>query len=179
MRDLVYDVAVSVDGFICRPDGNIDDFVPDGPHVDDYRARLQTYDTVVMGRRTYEFGYQYGLAPGGRAYPHMDHFVFSTSLHFEHDHDLNIVSEGASEVVRDLKEQPGSEIYLCGGSILAGLLLGEQLIDRLILKVNPVLIGEGLRLFASQAAARLHRTNTKHYENGVVLAEYDLVYERP
>lgn len=177
MRDLVYDVAVSVDGFICRWDGGIQDFDPDGPHVVDYRTRLNGYDTVIMGRRTYEFGYQYGLAPGSRAYPHMEHYVFSSSLEFDHEHQLNIVAEGAAAVVRDLKERAGSEIYLCGGSVFAGSLLQEQLIDRLVLKVNPIVIGEGLPLFSSSARARLKCTATKRYENGVLLAEYDVVYE--
>lgn len=177
MRDLVYDVAVSVDGFICRADGDIQDFVAEGPHASDYRARLASYDTVVMGRRTYEFGYQYGIAPGSRAYPHMEHYVFSSSLRFDHEHQVNIVAEGAGSVIRDLKGRVGSEIYLCGGSVFAGFLLQEQLIDRLVLKVNPVVIGEGLRLFSTPARARLKCTGTKRYENGVVLAEYDVVYE--
>ena len=145
-------------------------------HVDDYLARLATYDTVVMGRSTYEVGYQYGLEPGRRAYPHMEHFVFSSTLRFDHDHQLNIISADAGEAVRQLKQQPGADIYLCGGSIFAGYLLQEQLIDRLVLKVNPVILGEGLQVFASPTSAGLHCTDSKRYENGVLLAEYDVVY---
>lgn len=178
MRELVYDVAISIDGFIGRSDGNCEDFISDGPHVEDYRARLGTYDTVVMGRKTYEFGYQYGLTPGSRAYPHMEHFIFSSTLRFEHDHQLSIVSAGAAEVIRDLKRQYGSEIYLCGGSIFAGFAFHEQLIDRLILKVNPIVIGEGLRMFSSPARARPQCKSSKRYENGVVLSEYQVIYEK-
>lgn len=177
MRDLVYDVAVSIDGFICRLDGGIQDFVPDGPHVTDYQARLARYDTVVMGRKTYEFGYQYGLEPGTRAYPHMDHYVFSSSLRFDHPHQLKIVAESAGAVVRDLKERSGSDIYLCGGSVFAGCLLKERLIDRLVLKINPVVLGEGLPLFSCRAQVNLKCTSTKKYDNGVLLAQYDVVYE--
>lgn len=176
MRKLTYDVAVSLDGFICRPDGNIGDFVPDGPHVDDYRARLEAYDTVVMGRRTYEFGYAFGLVPGKRAYPHMDHYVISSTLRFEHEHELKIVRDDAAAVVRALKEGEGSDIYLCGGSRLAGALLDARLIDRLVVKLNPFVMGEGRPLFSSAASARLAGTFTKRYENGVVLAGYDVVY---
>ena len=177
MRDLVYDVAVSIDGFICRSNGGIQDFVPDGPHVTDYRDRLAGYDTVVMGRKTYEFGYQYGLEPGTRAYSHMDHYVFSSSLQFEHPHQLNIVAEGAGAVVSDLKGRPGSDIYLCGGSVFAGSLLQEQLIDRLVVKVNPFVMGEGLPLFSCPARVSLRCSSTKRYDNGVILAEYDVLYE--
>lgn len=176
MRELVYDVAVSIDGFICRPDGSVDDFVQTGPHVDDYQAGLESYDTVVMGRRTYEFGYQYGLTPGSRAYPHMEHYVFSSSLEFEHEHDLNIVASGGADVIRDLKEEDGAAIYLCGGSDFAGFLIQEQLIDRLVLKVNPVMVGDGLRMFSSAARTRLQCTDSKLYGNGVVLSRYDVIY---
>ena len=176
MRDLVYDVAVSVDGFICGPGGGIQGFVPDGPHVMDYQDRLSGYETVVMGRKTYEFGYQYGLEPGARAYAHMEHYVFSSSLRFERPHQVNIVAEGAGAVVRGLKDRPGSDIYLCGGSVFAGHLLQEQLVDRLVLKVNPFVMGEGLPLFSSPARASLRFLSTKRYDNGVLLAEYQVVY---
>ena len=175
MRPIVYDVAISVDGFICRRDGSIEDFTPDGPHVDDYQARLEAYETVVMGRRTYEFGYRYGLAPGARAYPHMDHFVFSSSLEFDHAHEINIVADRAADVVRDLKRQDGAAIYLCGGGGFAGFLLQHGLIDRLVLKVNPVIIGDGVPLFECAVRANLRCTGARRYDNGVVLVEYDVL----
>ena len=80
MRELIYDVAMTVDGFICHTDGSADGFVPEGEHLTEYLARLETYDTVVMGRKTYEFGYQFGLEPGKRAYAHMAHYIFSDGL---------------------------------------------------------------------------------------------------
>jgi len=177
MRSLTYDVATSLDGFICHLDGSIDGFVPDGPHDDDYLERLRSYDTVVMGRRTYEFGYAYGLVPSNRAYPHMDHVVFSSTLAFEHRHELHIVADEAEDVVRELKGGMGSKIYLCGGSRIAGALLEAKLIDRLLLKVNPFVMGDGLPLFSSATTVRLLSTGITRYENGVILAEYDIAYD--
>lgn len=64
MRRLVYHVATSLDNFIAREDGSTPGFVAEGQHVTEYLETLQTYDTILMGRATYEAGYQYGVEPG-------------------------------------------------------------------------------------------------------------------
>ena len=64
MRKIIYYVATSLDGFISGTSGDIDGFVLGGEGVDQYLEDLQAFDTVIMGKNTYEFGYQYGLKPG-------------------------------------------------------------------------------------------------------------------
>lgn len=64
MRKITYYVAISLDGFIAGPDGDISGFVQQGEGVNQYLQDLQAFDTVIMGRKTYEFGYAYGLQPG-------------------------------------------------------------------------------------------------------------------
>ena len=78
----------------------------------------------------------------------------------------------ALATVRELKRQPGRDIYLCGGGDLAGALLPE--IDRLILKRNPVVLGDGIRLFgATEFTTRLFRlVGSRAFESGVVIEEY-------
>ncbi|MEM9360868.1 MAG: deaminase, partial [Pseudomonadota bacterium] len=71
MQPIVYDIAISLDGFIAGPGGDISQFDSGGPVVRDYEERLQAYAAAIMGRQTYEFGYQYGLRPGQNPYPHM------------------------------------------------------------------------------------------------------------
>ena len=77
MRNIVYYVAVSLDGFIAGPDGDITGFVAGGSGIDQYLKDLKAFDTVIMGRKTYEFGYKFGLKPGEPAYPHTKHYIFS------------------------------------------------------------------------------------------------------
>ena len=57
MRQLIYDIAASIDGFIADPDGNADCFLQEGDHMKAYFKRLESYDTVIMGRATYEPGW--------------------------------------------------------------------------------------------------------------------------
>jgi dihydrofolate reductase len=132
---------------------------------------------VLMGRRTYEAGYAYGLKPGDKPYPHMDHYVISTSLQLPTRAGLHVVAKDPERVIRELRAAPGSDIYLCGGSDLAGWMLERELIDRVVIKLNPVLLGRGLSPFARRAPrARLQQTDLRSYANGVVLLRYDVAY---
>ena len=67
----------------------------------------------------------------------------------------------------------GKDIWLCGGGELAGYLLNEGLIDKLTVKVNPIVFGSGRKLFSgSNKNTGLTHKSSKTYENGVVLNEY-------
>ena len=174
MRNICYHVAVTLDGFIARQDGSIDGFPHEGDHVEDYNKALLEYDTVIMGRKTYEFGYAFGLKPGERAYPNMEHWIFSKTIDFAPYDGVNLVREDWLGVVDKLRAADGHDIYLCGGSIFAGWLLSEGRIDRLKLKLNPVAFGSGVPLFAGHQSdiINFELVNTKPYQSGVVLNEY-------
>lgn len=179
MRRLVYHVAATVDNFIARTDGSIRGFLPDGEHIPHYLEQLKSYDTVVMGRATYEFGYQFGMKPGDKPYPHMEHYIFSGSLKFDEPTDpgIHVVADDPEITVKMLKQKPGSDIYLCGGAKLAGYLLAKALIDRLIIKLNPVLFGEGIPLFnIKEKVTELELKDARTYKSGVVLLTYDIKY---
>jgi dihydrofolate reductase len=172
MREIIYDVATSLDGFIAGPGDDIAGFVAEGDHVAAYQARLASYGTAIMGRRTYEFGYRFGLVPGARAWPHMDHHVFSRSLVLPGD-AVEVVRGAWRERLEALRGTPGRPIYLCGGGVFAGWLAAEGLIDRLRLKINPVVLGGGLPLFAGLTAPlALRPVGLTAHASGVTLAEF-------
>jgi dihydrofolate reductase len=86
---------------------------------------------------------------------------------------VTLVSENAATVVRRLKEQEGRGIYLCGGGTLAATLLAEGLIDQIVLKLNPFVMGTGIPLFGGVVPqSNLERTSCKIYENGVLFLHY-------
>lgn len=179
MRKLVYDIATTLDNFISHHDGNVDGFVPEGEHVVEYLERLKGYDTVVMGRNTYEWGYRMGLAPGAAPYPNMKHYVFSRTLRFENS-PVTIVDRDELAVIERLKREEGTDIYLCGGGNFAGTLLDHGLIDQLVIKQNPLVYGSGVRLFGdSTRQVDLKLVSCKPYDTGVVLLRYDLLYAAP
>lgn len=177
MRNIIYYVASSLDGYISGPGGDISGFVAGGSGVEQYLRDLQEFDTVIMGRNTYEFGFKYGLVPGTAAYPHMRNIVFSSTLHYETPGpglEVYPLDEG---LIRDLKSTPGTDIYLCGGGDLAGWLLDRQLIDVLKVKLNPLVLGEGVPLFgASATAAGLELESAGAYDHGLHILTYRLRY---
>jgi dihydrofolate reductase len=172
-------VATSLDHYIAHEDGSIGGFIPEGDHIPAYLAHLQEYDTVIMGRRTYEFGYAFGLEPGQPAYPHMQHYIFSKSLEVpDVSEKVNLVAEDQLAFIHSLKAGSGSDIYLCGGGVFAGWLLDEGLIDKLRIKLNPALFGRGIPLFGnSQRAVNLILTDTTVYTSGVLLLDYEINYD--
>lgn len=174
MRKLIYLIATSIDGFIAHPDGSINGFLTEGAHADDYVAAIQSYDTILMGRATYTFGYAYGLEPGQRPYHWAENWVFSKSLDFNPAPGLHLSAGDPVETVRKLKQKPGTDIYLCGGGGLAGTLLAGGEIDRLVLKINPIVLGDGIPLFGGQPSlTRFMPTDHKIYDNGVMTVTYD------
>jgi dihydrofolate reductase len=178
MRNISYHVATSVDHYIAHEDGSVGGFLPEGDHIPAYLAHLQEYDTVIMGRHTYEFGYAFGLEPGQPAYPHMQHYIFSKSIQLpDVSEKVEVVAHNQLEMIRTLKAGEGSDIYLCGGGQFAGWLLDHGLIDKLRIKLNPSVFGRGIPLFGdSRRDVALALTDTTVYESGVLLLDYELRY---
>ena len=165
MRKVKYYVACSVDGFIARKDGSFNDFVFEGEVVNDYIESFKLFDIVLMGRKTYEVGLKEGKT---NPYPMMKSYVFSRSMKQSPD-------ENVRELVKSLKNEAAKDIYLCGGANLATMLFAENLIDEIILKINPFVMGSGIPLFGEVIKpTALKLTNSKIYESGVVLLHYQV-----
>jgi dihydrofolate reductase len=100
-------------------------------------------DTVLMGRKTYEFA----LKQGTTHYPGARNIVFSRTLTATQDAPVEIVAEEPAEFVRRMKKQAGKGICVMGGGLLAKSLLEADLIDEVVLNIHPVLLGSGIALF--------------------------------
>lgn len=133
-------------------------------------APNQRFDTVLMGRVTYDVGAAVGLTS---PYPHLAQYVFSRSMQRSADPQVTLVSSDALPFVRSLKQRPGSDIWLCGGGKLAADLFSE--IDELILKINPLVFGQGRPLFARGVTPTLMSLiERKAYDSGYVRMHYAL-----
>ena len=188
MRKLVYYVACSLDGFIAHHDGSHDGFSDDRDYMADLIATFpetfpghfrdvlgigadnQWFDVVLMGRKTYEVGLSAGVTS---PYPHLKQYLFSHQMTERPDEQVELVSENAIALVQQLKQEAGKDIWLCGGGNLAASLLAEHLIDQLILKVNPFVMGSGIPLFAGTIqSTQMTLTEQRTYDNGVIRSHY-------
>ncbi|MCE1188196.1 MAG: dihydrofolate reductase family protein [Ignavibacteria bacterium] len=177
MRNIIYYVASSIDGYIAGPKGEVTRFIFNGSGVDKYLADLAGYDTVLMGRNTYEFGYNYGLAPGQPVYPHMEHYIFSNTLYLDKHHSKIHVTPVDLREVDMIKNSGGTDIYLCGGGKLAGWLLAHRKIDYLKLKLNPIILGAGVPLFGTvETGYRLDLIAAESHDHGMQVLTYKFIY---
>lgn len=177
MKKIIYYVAISIDGFIAGPDDDISGFAHHNELVDRYLNDLKNFDTVIMGRRTYEFGYKFGLKPGQPAYPHMHHYIFSKTLRFEDQSDQITICDYDINRINDLKKTSKTDIYLCGGGIFAGWLLNHQIIDVLKIKLNPLILGSGIPLFSGTIKQHaLQLTDSQKFPDGFFIKTYDILY---
>ena len=177
MRNIVYYVGTSLDGFISGPDDDISGFTSTGNGIDQYLNDLQYYDTVIMGRNTYEFGYKFGLKPGELAYPHMEHYIFSDNLKFEKKDNKLYLKKIDLNHIYELRSQKGSDIYLCGGGQFAGWLLENEQITHLKLKLNPFISGKGVKLFGS--STKFYKTeliDSNLYDDGLQIMTFKIIY---
>ncbi|MEC4985905.1 MAG: dihydrofolate reductase family protein [Oscillatoria sp. PMC 1068.18] len=172
MRQLKYYVACSVDGFIAHKNGSFDSFLPEGEQIKDYLESLQSFDTVLMGRKTYEIGLKEGKT---NPYPTLKSYLFSRTMQTSPDEQVELVCDNAALFVSNLKQQTGQDIYLCGGADLATTLFTEKLIDQIILKINPFLMGSGIPLFSGAIQqTQLKLTKSQTYQNGVLFLYYQV-----
>ncbi len=177
MQKIVYYVAASIDGYIEGPGGDISGFVSAGSGLDKYLSDLKSFDTVIMGRKTYEFGYQYGLKPGHKAYEHMEHYIFSKSIVLPDVQEGVHVCEWSVDKVREIKSLAETDIYLCGGGIFAGWCLQNQLIDEVKIKHSPVIYGDGVRLFGNtDLKLSLEVLSREDHDYGMQIVTYRVQY---
>lgn len=173
MQTLCYHVAVTLDGFIARPDHSAPGFPTTGPHVDAYQAQLSRYAAIVMGRRTYEVGYDYGMQPGDLPYGERPHHVFSSTLTLPERPHLHVERGDTLARIDEIKRNAPGEIYLCGGGQFAGHLLAHGRIDILRLKLAPLVYGGGISLFAGfDGMSEWDMIGETNFGNGHMLLEY-------
>ena len=170
MRPVRYQVAVSLDGYIAGPDGEIDWIVPD-PTID-LASIYAGFDTVLLGRRTYDMTRQPGAPgwpPGWRIY------VFSRTLAEAEHPAVTVVSTDAGAAVAALRTEPGRDIWLFGGASLCASLLAAGVVDQVEVAIMPVLLGRGIPLVAPEAPrSRLKLTRSNAYPSGIVSLHYDV-----
>ncbi|WP_054814329.1 dihydrofolate reductase family protein [Nocardia arizonensis] len=192
MRKLTYYVASTIDGFIATDDGMVDFFPVGGDHgpaitaqfpetlptkVREARGitkRNASFDTVLMGRKTHDFGVRTGTSS---PYAHLRQYVVSTTLPESPDPAVQLIPSDPLTKVRQLKRESGLGIWLCGGGELACALLPE--IDQIFLKLYPIVLGHGKPLFGTGSGlpdpARFRVITSRIYEDGVAFLKYSRI----
>jgi len=145
MRKIIYGAGTSLDGYIARLDGSLD-FLHVRPSNYSMGPFFKTIDVALMGRKTYEVGVRMS---GGKFQSHgLPCYIFSRSLPEGERDGAVFVREEPKRFVEELQNKKGKDIWLAGGGELTREFLKEDLVDELYLGIVPVLVGEGIPLFA-------------------------------
>lgn len=169
MRRVRYQVACSLDGYIAGPNDEFDWITPEPSF--DFEALYAQFDTLLMGRRTYEV-----VRASGETFRGKQVIVASRSLRQADYPEVEIVREGLEARVRELRAQPGRDIWLYGGGGLFSQLLAWNLVDTVEPAVIPILLGGGVQLLSPYGIRRRLTLVGHHtYPSGMLLLEYKVL----
>ena len=175
MRKVVLFIAMSLDGYIADTHGGIgwlEGQVSGENDMVSYEDFTQDVDTVIMGANTYRQLIT-ELSPNEWVYSDFTSYVI-THTPKESTNQIKLTDESPCQLVRRLKDQPGKNIWICGGASIVKQLMQADLIDQYYINVIPTILGNGIRLFDTfEKEIRLKLIKTRSY-NGIT----DLVYER-
>lgn len=176
MKKVILYIAVSLDGYIADNQGSVgwikghDDTIGlEGT----FSPFFSNVDTVVMGRKTFD---QIVTSLSCDQWPYTGATTYVLTHHNKTNdtEQIRFKNMDVCQLVEELRQGVGKNIWICGGAEIAGRLIGKNMIDTYHLAVIPVILGSGVRLFGSSAPkTRLTLVETKKY-NGIVEVIYDI-----
>lgn len=160
-------LGASLDGFIAEVDGGLAFLKPFEQEDNGYRAFYGTVDTLLMGRKTYETVLGFG------AWPFSDRRVAVLSRNPMTPRFNELFLAGEPETVLEALATRGARhVYVDGGQAVTQF-LAARCLDTLVVTVVPVVLGTGIRLFAtSPGTHRLTLESARTFVSGMVQLRY-------
>ncbi|HEX5578530.1 MAG TPA: dihydrofolate reductase family protein [Candidatus Limnocylindria bacterium] len=134
-------------------------------------------DALLLGRRTWEIWEPYWPHHDDNPFGHLINvlpkYVPSTTLKGPTWQNTHVIDGDVEEAIRELKAKPGRELQLHGSGVLLRWLLERDLVDELNLRISPVIVGDGLRLFPEQGPSHdLELVESRALPSGVMIQTY-------
>ncbi len=170
-RKLVLYISMSLDGYIATKEDSLEFLSLVEKEGEDYGYHefVQSVDAVMVGRKTYE-----KVISMGYDYPHSDKDVYILTRTAKPSvGNFKFFTDDLVQLVIDLKNKPGKNIYCDGGAEIANELMKNDLVDEYIISVIPILLGDGIKLFKNgRPEQRLELLKSKQYEKGLIQLHY-------
>jgi len=181
MRKLKLQMQMSVDGFVAGPKGQLDWMRREmDPKLLEFIVHLtDTSDTILLGREMTEgfIAYWENVKPESPEYDFAQKMVntpkvvFSNTIKSVKGKNVRVENGPLVDAINALKSQPGKDIVVYGGATFVTSLIENGLIDELNFFVNPIAIGEGLRVFSQRTPLSLVKSVA--YSSGIVVNTYE------
>ncbi len=184
MRKIIVFENVTLEGFMSGPNGEFDWAIQDDEITQNSRDGNYSVDMFLFGRVTYDIMASFWPTPVAQsinpvfanALNNAPKIVFSRTLAKADWQNTRVVKELTKEEILALKQEPGKNMMIFGSGTLVEQLTNLGLIDEYDLMVNPILLGKGKPLFQGiNDRLKLKLANTKTFNNGVVLLQYQSV----
>jgi dihydrofolate reductase len=178
MKRIILNLAVTLDGFIEGPNGEIDWCIMDDDM--DFGSFISSIDTIFYGRVSYDawgnFQPDETTSPAEKEMWQGIHskskFVFSSQN--RQDDNATFISADIANQVAAIKQQGGKDIWLYGGASLIKTFINEGLIDIYKVSVHPIVLGTGKPLFENlKERIGLRLIDTNVFKSGVVQLTYE------
>lgn len=171
MRKVVLFIAMSLDGYIATKEDSLEWlFQTEGEGDNGYSEFYETVDTIILGRRTYDWL----LDMEGDNFPYKGRqcFVFSGSRQGE-DKNVRFFHGDITDFITKLKQEEGKDIWVVGGGELLQHFISNRLVDEWIITIAPTVLGDGIPLFKKndfetrlrlKGVRRFNQFTELHYE---------------
>jgi len=172
MRHVLLNLTASLDGFIADTSDGVDWLAEMPAEIpEDYLRLIDTVDTLIMGRKTYEISL--ALPGGTEVFEGQRVIVFTSARDLEPRAGVEFVHEDPVAFTAALRESEGGTIWLFGGGQLATALSDAGLVDEYLIAVQPVLLGDGVPLWRSpHGRTQLELVHANEWRGGVVELRY-------
>lgn len=193
MRKLILEEWLTLDNYVSDKNGELDFFTKLSSDQNKYSdanqlAFLETIDTILMGRKTYELFVDFWPTATtdteviADKLNELNKIVFSNTLKKAPWGDwpeVEVIGGEAASAIRKLKQQPGKDMVMWGSISVAQSLMKENLIDEYHIQLCPVLTGGGRKLFPQlENPDKLKLSEVRHYDTGIVYLNYKVVRGR-
>ncbi len=181
-RKIIVYIATSADGYIARPDGNVDWLNRPRPAGDYGMAQFyKSIDTIIWGRKTVDEAIARTGGAGALANPRskIKNYVMSHRPGPDSP-GLEFINEPVEEFAKRLRAQPGKNIWIMGGGGVIGSFLETGEIDEFVIHVIPILLGDGIPLIEPRnCTTQLELLEAKNWPDGVVKLHYKVIRRQP
>ncbi len=172
-RKVILYIAISLDGYIAKPNDNLEflSIVEQEGEDYGYSEFVKSVDTVILGRKTYDW-----VMTQVSEFPHADKNSFIITRTARPSIGKTIFFTGKlRDLITKLKTENGKNIFIDGGAEIVNELLKENLIDEFIISIIPVLVGNGTKLFKDGRPEQLlELVSTKKFDKGLTQLHYKL-----
>ena len=176
---------ISLDGFVAGPNGEIDWVKVDEEIFNYVGKRISEGDTALYGRVTYQMMEDYWPTAGDKPratrhdiehskwYSKVHKVVLSKTMKDTDVTNTTIISDNLAERINEIKQKAGNDILLFGSPTATHSLMQLNLIDGYWLFVNPIILGQGIPLFANiKDKIKLKLLTTHQFTSGVTELNY-------